>query len=94
MNPLHWFGITATFHCQVCNQKSVEKLVISNDRENPGDINKYLHENIALMCKKCGLPIVVGSDVLFHALPGTPEQLKENGYPVPPQAFSRPSTQN
>ena len=89
MEELYWFGITVTFGCQVCHKTSEQKLVMSHARMAPEEI-KAATERQFLMCRKCKNPIVIGTQVLIHVLPGTPQELMQMGFVVPAHALMPP----
>jgi hypothetical protein len=43
-----------------------------------------------LFCKLCGLPIVIGTNVLVQVVPGTPQELSQRGFSVPPHVLTPP----
>ena len=89
MPNLHWFGLSITFHCQACQKQSVEQFVMSHTNENEDEIIREVQmQNI--MCKRCGLPIVVGTQTAIKAVRGTPEQLKAAGFFVPSEYLRPP----
>jgi hypothetical protein len=90
MQTLYWFGIVIRFTCQICNKESTQRLAISHINTKPAEVNAKIHE-MFLLCQQCNLPIVVGTDVSINGNRGTPEELKDKGFPVPPEAFSPPS---
>jgi len=84
METLHWFGVDVSFSCPVCNHRSEEKMALSASLPDDYDsVNKAInHEK--LVCQHCRKPLVEGTAVSVHVHPGTPEQLKQMGYPLPP----------
>ena len=82
MNDLFWFGVTFGFTCQICGKRSEEKHVVAHPTSKQDEMNQRIRERLWL-CQSCGMPIVVGSEVNYDVVRGTPEELRSKGFTVP-----------
>jgi hypothetical protein len=82
MQELFWFGITYSFTCPKCKKLSTEKAVISSPTDNRQQIEEVINRE-KLRCKLCSALPSQGHQIAVHVQPGTLEELKSRGYPVP-----------
>jgi hypothetical protein len=84
---LYWFGVTATFRCRICAHGNIERFVITHVLINVADLNRKAQTYRFFKCQRCGAYVGDEVDLSFCFLPGTPEHLKNKGFPVPSTAF-------
>lgn len=79
---MYWFGATFTFACPICRKLSEKKSTVSSPTDDPKKVIAQLsHEKLA--CVHCKTPMLYGTPVDVDVQGGTPESLRELGFPTP-----------
>jgi hypothetical protein len=81
-DDLYWFGVTAVFRCQTCTRENIERMVVGHLRSDLSEIKQKVHSRVRA-CQICSTPIIDEKDIALYVLPGTPEYLRNKGFPVP-----------
>lgn len=78
---MFWFGVTFTFACPVCHKLSEQRETLVSPTGDPKDISPRLGQE-RLCCSHCKTPLIYGNPVDVEIEGGTPESLRESGFPL------------
>ncbi len=81
-----WFGVKVEFVCFSCCITSIVKDVMNSTTEELATLQKAI-ASTPQKCQHCQTPLADGAEVDVQIVPGTPESLKNLGFPVPPGAL-------
>lgn len=82
MTTSYWFGVTYTFTCPKCSQVSNERIALNSGTNDPEKINAALKRD-RLSCQNCLAALSGKTPVNVNVRPGTLEELRSEGYPLP-----------
>jgi hypothetical protein len=82
MNSAFYFVCAFRFSCTSCKQVTVEQLIASHHKFDPGAVVKSLMKQ-TFNCQCCLKPITDGTNVDIHVEPATRERLKVLGFSPP-----------
>jgi hypothetical protein len=78
----YWFGVQLEYVCSVCGKASLDLGVINSPTDDIETVRSRIDVEF-LSCHSCKAPIRHGIGVDARIVPGTPEFLKNLGFPVP-----------
>jgi hypothetical protein len=79
----YWYGVKCEYVCNLCCITTID-LAAMHSSTRDMNLLKTCVDRQSLKCHYCDIPIAIGTDIDVNIVSGTLEQLRSEGYPVPP----------
>jgi len=80
----YWYGVSWTFTCPLCKQQVTDKGAVLSESADPNDLKTSVNQQ-QLHCPSCRKLLKRAGKLMVEVniLPGTIEELRNLGYPLP-----------